>query len=488
MAMAARLRLALLLSACLCASVAWARPHLEAGIRLPSERAEAAGESDDSVGTRWAVLIAGSNGYYNYRHQADVCHAYQIMKKGGLKDENIIVFMYDDIAHSPENPRPGVIINHPKGGDVYAGVPKDYTGREVTIDNFFAVLLGNKTAVRGGSGKVVDSGPNDHIFVFYSDHGGPGVLGMPTYPYLYGDDLVNVLKKKHAAGTYKSLVFYLEACESGSIFEGMLPNDINVYATTASNAEESSWGTYCPGEYPEPPPEYDTCLGDLYSIAWMEDSDIHNLRTESLKQQYKLVKDRTSVHNTFNYGSHVMQYGSLDLSDQHLFTYIGSNPANENATFVEDNSLPSFSRAVNQRDADLVYFWQKYRKLAEGSLEKNDARKELLEVMAHRSHVDSSVELIGNLLFGSEDGQKVLKAVRAAGKPLVDDWICLKSMVRVFESQCGSLAQYGMKHMRSFANICNAGIRPEAVSKVAAQACTSIPSNPWSSVHMGFSA
>jgi glycosylphosphatidylinositol transamidase (GPIT) subunit GPI8 len=56
--------------------------------------------------------------------QADVCHAYQILKKGGLKDENIVVFMYDDIANNPDNPRPGVIINHPTGGDVYAGVPK----------------------------------------------------------------------------------------------------------------------------------------------------------------------------------------------------------------------------------------------------------------------------------------------------------------------------------------------------------------------------
>lgn len=45
--------------------------------------------------------------------QADVCHAYQILKNGGLKDENIIVFMYDDIANNPENPRPGVIINKP---------------------------------------------------------------------------------------------------------------------------------------------------------------------------------------------------------------------------------------------------------------------------------------------------------------------------------------------------------------------------------------
>lgn len=56
--------------------------------------------------------------------QADICHAYQVMKKGGLDDENIIVFMYDDIAFNPENPRRGVIINSPNGHDVYKGVPK----------------------------------------------------------------------------------------------------------------------------------------------------------------------------------------------------------------------------------------------------------------------------------------------------------------------------------------------------------------------------
>lgn len=47
-----------------------------------------------------------------------------MLKRGGLKDENIIVFMYDDIASHEENPRPGVIINSPNGSDVYAGVPK----------------------------------------------------------------------------------------------------------------------------------------------------------------------------------------------------------------------------------------------------------------------------------------------------------------------------------------------------------------------------
>lgn len=115
--------------------------------------------------------------------------------------------MYDDIAFNEENPRPGIIINSPHGDDVYKGVPKvcylscqyplpilynklydleiwywslllqDYTGEDVTVNNLFAVILGNKTALTGGSGKVVDSGPNDHIFIYYTDHGGPGVLG-----------------------------------------------------------------------------------------------------------------------------------------------------------------------------------------------------------------------------------------------------------------------------------------------------------------------
>ncbi|KAL7121958.1 hypothetical protein ACP275_01G016200 [Erythranthe tilingii] len=454
-------------------------------IKLPSDGT--AGADDDSVGTRWAVLLAGSSGYWNYRHQADICHAYQILRKGGLKDENIIVFMYDDIAYNVENPRPGVLINSPHGEDVYKGVPKDYVGNDVTPNNFYAVLLGNKTALTGGSGKVVDSGPNDHIFVFYSDHGGPGVLGMPTSHYIYANDLIEVLIKKHASGTYKKLVFYLEACEAGSIFEGLLPKGLNIYATTASNAEESSWGTYCPGDYPSPPPEYETCLGDLYSIAWMEDSDIHNLRTETLSQQYELVKKRTANENSY-YGSHVMQYGDVKLNAESLFTYLGTDPANDNLTFVDENSpLPS-SKPVNQRDADLLHFWHKFRKAPEGSDRKFAAQKQLSEAMAHRTHVDSSIKLIGKLLFGIDKGPQMLKAMRPSGQPLVDDWDCLKSLVRTFETHCGSLSQYGMKHMRSIANICNAGVQREQMAEASGQACTSFPSNSWSSLHRGFSA
>ena len=33
----------------------------------------------EEKGNLWVVLAAGSESWYNYRHQADICHAYQIV-------------------------------------------------------------------------------------------------------------------------------------------------------------------------------------------------------------------------------------------------------------------------------------------------------------------------------------------------------------------------------------------------------------------------
>ena len=31
-----------------------------------------------------------------------------------------------------------------------------------------------------GSGKVIESGPNDHVFVYFADHGAPGLIAFPV--------------------------------------------------------------------------------------------------------------------------------------------------------------------------------------------------------------------------------------------------------------------------------------------------------------------
>ncbi|XP_024996631.1 vacuolar-processing enzyme beta-isozyme-like [Cynara cardunculus var. scolymus] len=437
-------------------------------------------QSTGDLGTTWAVLIAGSKGYYNYRHQADICHAYQILKKGGLNDENIIVFMYDDIAFNPLNPVPGIIFNNPRGPDVYADVPKDYTGENVTAANFHAVLLGNKAGVSGGSGKVLASKPNDKIFIYYADHGGPGVLGMPNTPFIFADDLIQVLNLKYASRTYSEMVIYVDASESGTMFQGMLPMDWNIYVTTATNMYQNSWATYCPETNPPPPAGLEVCIGDLYSISWMENSESEDLRNETLRQQYLKVKMRT-YNNHSSHGSQVMQYGTLHISNETVSEYQGSLPWSLNM----NNSAQSFEPmgVVNQRDADLYSMWQTYKKSTKVSQQKDELLKEINEITAYRAHLDRSVDVIKGYLLG-----KGHESVRSEGAALVDDWKCLKSMVRTFETHCGSLTQYGMKHTRTFANICNNGVTAEAMDKASKMACSRYNLGQWNPAFVGYSA
>lgn len=62
--------------------------------------------------------------------------------------------------------------------------------------------------------------------------------------------------------------------------------------------------------------------------------------------------------------------------------------------------------------------------------EKHKILTEITETTKHRSHLDSSIELIGKLLFGLSNGPSVLSAKPKPGFPLVDDWDCMKSMVK----------------------------------------------------------
>ncbi|KAH0880161.1 hypothetical protein HID58_067555 [Brassica napus] len=416
------------------------------------------GSSEDGAkGTRWAVLIAGSSYYYNYRHQADICHAYQVLRKGGLKDENIIVFMYDDIAFNPENPRPGVIINRPDGGDVYEGVPKDYTEEAVNVKNFYNVILGNESGITGGSGKVVKSGPNDSIFIYYADHGAPA---MPDGEDIHAKDFIKVLEKMHKLKRYKKMVIYVEACESGSMFEGILKTSLNILAVTASNATESSFGIYCPGEYPPPPPEYNgVCLGDTFSVSWLEDSELHDMSKETLKQQYQAVKRRTGPDAEPGTSSHVSRFGSKALLKDYLVSYIGTNPENENFTSAGFTASPiSNSSSVNTRDIPLLYLKSKIQRSPMESPERQALEKKLFEEMNHRRQIDQNIVEILKLSLKQTNVSNLLISTRTTGQPLVDDWDCFKTLVNSFKNHCGATMDYGLKYTGALANICNMGV------------------------------
>ena len=76
-----------------------------------------------------------------------------------------------------------MIINTIGGEDVHVNVPKDYTGEDVTAENFLKVLRGEEMSV--GSGKTLKSTERDNVFIYYSDHGASGLVAMPNGEYCY---------------------------------------------------------------------------------------------------------------------------------------------------------------------------------------------------------------------------------------------------------------------------------------------------------------
>ena len=236
------------------------------------------------------------------------------MEQNGISRDNVIHLSYDDVVNDRRNPFPGQLFNEPvpestsqeelDSANVYDSDRIDYTGKDVTKENFFKVLLGDDSA----PGPVLKSTENDRVFIFYVDHGGVGLICTPessSRNWIYADELDETLQTMKDKGMFKELVFYLETCESGSMFPNV-KSDQGIYAMTASNASQSSYGAYCGSDASVNGVSIGSCLGDLFSINWMKDTTTHDIETESLKTQHDIVKAATTK-------SPVQEFGDLSF-------------------------------------------------------------------------------------------------------------------------------------------------------------------------------
>ncbi|KAL6064727.1 hypothetical protein STEG23_024809 [Scotinomys teguina] len=401
-------------------------------------------DDPEDGGKHWVVIVAGSNGWYNYRHQADACHAYQIIHRNGIPDEQIIVMMYDDIANSEDNPTPGIVINRPNGTDVYKGVPKDYTGDDVTPENFLAVLRGDEEAVKGkGSGKVLKSGPRDHVFVYFTDHGATGILVFPSED-LHVKDLNKTIRYMYEHKMYQKMVFYIEACESGSMMNH-LPDDINVYATTAANPKESSYACY----YDE---ERNTYLGDWYSVNWMEDSDVEDLTKETLHKQYHLVKTHTNT-------SHVMQYGNKSIATMKLMQFQGMKHQASSPI-----SLPPVTRLDLTPSPEVPLAILKRKLMSTNDLKQSqNLIGQIQQLLDARHIIEKSVHKIVSLLAGFGETAESLLSERA----MLTAHDCYQEAVTHFRTHCfnwhSPTYEYALRHLYVLANLCE---KPYPVDRI----------------------
>ncbi|KAI6212582.1 hypothetical protein M3Y94_00042900 [Aphelenchoides besseyi] len=253
-----------------------------------------------------------------YAVEADLAHTYHLLIKKGIPSQNIIVFFTDSSHYANYSQPLNSLYNDLNFTKNWRpGLRVDYTARDVTSDNFLAVVQGNETALNCTSctRRVLKTTKDDHIFIYHEGHGGPGFL---VYPYstdvLTAKSLHSALMSMQSNKKFNQLLINIMACHSGSMLKSFLSKNGRILGITAARPNENAWAKDCimvNGSY-------DFCLNSEMGLAFNVDDTRGDPQHETLEVQYENVHKMVTK-------SHVMKYGSAAIPTELIAVFEGPN-------------------------------------------------------------------------------------------------------------------------------------------------------------------
>jgi len=214
---------------------------------------------------------------------------------------------------------------------------------------------------------------------------------------------------------------------------------MRIYATTAANPTESSWGWYC---YPQDKvngKNVGSCLGDEYSIQWMEDSDAADVWAYTLSEQFETVKTKTVKSHVCKYGEETFTHLPIGHFQGHKesITARASRIARRFRGFGNMGSIG----AVDSRDIKLFYLMNK------ASFENTNENQEAVyeELSSRRGFDVTFEELAVRLGYVSSDLERPASA---------HNFACLRSAINMYENTCTKFTDYGLKYVKFLNTVC----------------------------------
>ena len=200
---------------------------------------------------QYAVLVQGSSGFDNYRHQADVLGIYQMLRSGGFPDDHIILVLDKNMASDINNPERGVVRNAEDSPDLLGGSDSlpaamvDYDSKDLSPHDITDILLGK------GSGRLPTVLPQDagaNVLLYWSGHGSSISTGEADefcwrdYPPGNGFG-AGLLKETVGGMKFRKLLICVEPCYGEAVIrpvEGVH----GVLGISGASAGEMSWADH----------------------------------------------------------------------------------------------------------------------------------------------------------------------------------------------------------------------------------------------------
>lgn len=184
---------------------------------------------------RYAVVMATSTGFTNYRHQADALDIYRLLRNAGYDDDHIVLITEDDLAGNKDNPHPGVVHVTPGGENLHQNIVNDYKISQITPEDLGNILAGKVTE---RTPQVVHGGKNTNVLFFWSGHGKyDNLFNWGADGTITSDQIHTILQG--AQDNFRKMLFVMETCYSGSLGEG-LPQIPGLLLLTACAPGEKS--------------------------------------------------------------------------------------------------------------------------------------------------------------------------------------------------------------------------------------------------------
>jgi glycosylphosphatidylinositol transamidase (GPIT) subunit GPI8 len=195
---------------------------------------------------QYAVLVQGSEGFKNYRHQSDVLSVYQLLRRGGFDDDHIILIIDKALANSSDNPEKGIIRAAMDAPDLLGGTDNlpaaviDYDAATLTPADINNILLGEQS---GRLSTVLPKDAGQNVFFYWSGHGRSGEFSWRNSPNGQGftGEMMRQMATEMLNGAHcRKLFVVAEPCYSESVVRP-LEGIQGVLAMTGASGSEQSW-------------------------------------------------------------------------------------------------------------------------------------------------------------------------------------------------------------------------------------------------------
>jgi hypothetical protein len=249
----------------------------------------------DHGGTK-ALIVAGSSGQNNYRHQADALAQYDALRSQGLDADAITLVLAGDLPS---------VRNSLEGADLSAHLDEvDVFLDDIDAPGVLALLTELATA------------PDDNVYVFLVGHGGRDGFhvggtqpadsaedtGLPSTGVLTGEALVSTVRALRTDNRFRLMLIVTEACHGGVLgvaFDEAIDKVPGVLVLTGASPFENSLGT-----------NY-----DAENEVWLADEFAFLLHQEIATPEPGLTLDELYVERLYPAvrGSHVSIYNAASF-------------------------------------------------------------------------------------------------------------------------------------------------------------------------------